>query len=231
MTRVRTLTLAGILAALAPSETAAQSEVLSDGPRSLRHGVHSLGIWIGLARNSPDLQQLGHTPGRDLSIVAVRSTWVIAASRHAALAYTVDAFPAVLFSMPVERDRTRSDPCEDSNRRCQPDPAQAHTPDRAVYGAGVSPIGMQLDLRPERFLQLQVGASGGILLFTDRVPISQGNRLNFTGDLGAAVSIVRSSGLGVSLGYRFHHLSNGGLGEANPGVAFHMLVAGLRWRH
>jgi opacity protein-like surface antigen len=63
------------------------------------------------------------------------------------------------------------------------------------------------------------------------VPTDLGKQFNFTFDVGAGVQVVLTSNLLLTVGYRYHHLSNGFRGQINPGVdasLFHFGVAMAR---
>jgi hypothetical protein len=89
-------------------------------------------------------------------------------------------------------------------------------------------LGIELTLRRASRVRIHAGASGGAMLFSRAVPLEPASHFNFTADAGAGVTIATRSGHGLMLGYRFHHISNGGLAPWNPAVASHMLVVGAR---
>src|SRR5260221_10724103 len=96
-----------------------------------------------------------------------------------------------------------------------------------VYGAGLDPLGLSMHLGKGRWRPFW-NVNGGLRMFADRVPIPRGTRFNFTADIGVGVCRIASSGFGVSIGLDLHHVSNGNLGEKNPGVNFLLLAVGLR---
>lgn len=85
-----------------------------------------------------------------------------------------------------------------------------------VFGWGVDPVGLGLR-RGRAYLE----GRGGIRWFRDPIPVLKGERLNFTFDLEAGVRVK-----GWKLGVGFHHVSNAGRGERNPGVNYLMGVVG-----
>ena len=93
-----------------------------------------------------------------------------------------------------------------------------------AYGAGLDPLGLAFHLdrgvwRPFATIR------GGFRIFDRNVPNPRGTRFNFVADLGIGVRRRVGSSLWVSLEVDLHHVSNGGLGEANPGV--NSIVVGL----
>jgi hypothetical protein len=63
---------------------------------------------------------------------------------------------------------------------------------------------------------------GGGLLWTDqKFPLNWGrdtSAVNFTPQVGGGVNIFRSPRQNVSLGFKFIHISNAGLGSENPAM-------------
>jgi lipid A 3-O-deacylase PagL len=106
-------------------------------------------------------------------------------------------------------------------------PSSGQPPGRStVYGAGINPLGLSMRFghgpwRP--FWNL----SGGVRMFADRVPVPRGTNFNFTADVGVGVYRPLSSRLAVTIGLDLHHVSNGNLGEKNPGVNYLLLTMGF----
>ena len=102
-------------------------------------------------------------------------------------------------------------------------------PNRSVYSGGVEPIGLQLNFRNNRRFQPFVSAAGGFLYFTEQVPVTHSSQYNFTFSFGGGVEIF-SSRKSLLLGYRYHHISNGGTAARNPGIDLQMLSCGFSFR-
>jgi len=99
-----------------------------------------------------------------------------------------------------------------------------------VFGAGVEGIGLVAHLGRSDRWQPYVSAVGGVRLFEQPVPDPRGIRFNFSADLGAGVAFRVGPAHRVALGVVLHHLSNGGLGSANPSFnAFDITVSVGRW--
>ena len=99
-----------------------------------------------------------------------------------------------------------------------------------VFGAGVDGIGLVAHLGRSDRWQPYVSAVGGVRLFEQPVPDPRGIRFNFSADLGAGVAFRVGPAHRVALGVVLHHLSNGGLGSANPSFnGFDMTVSVGRW--
>ena len=85
-----------------------------------------------------------------------------------------------------------------------------------VFGAGVDGLGLTARLRGRSRWQPYVAVVGGVRLFEEPVPNPRGTRFNFSADLGAGVALRLAPRRWVAVGVALHHLSNGGLGSANP---------------
>lgn len=95
-----------------------------------------------------------------------------------------------------------------------------------AFGAGVDGIGLVARFGSSERWQPYVGVVGGIRLFDSRVPDPRGIRFNFSADLGAGVAFRAAAGRRFAVGVALHHLSNAGLGSANPSFnGFDMTVS------
>src|SRR6266404_9583755 len=93
----------------------------------LEKGMNEFGIWGGGSPNSPTL--IGTTKDARFVIVGIRYARVLAASKRIAFEYTLDLIPLVITSQPPSVFTT------DFTSAAR----------RSIYGAGLSPIGFQLD--------------------------------------------------------------------------------------
>jgi Lipid A 3-O-deacylase (PagL) len=99
-----------------------------------------------------------------------------------------------------------------------------------AFGAGVDGIGLVGHLGRSDRWQPYVGVVGGVRLFERPVPDPRGIRFNFSADLGAGVAFRAAQAHMVAVGVALHHLSNGGLGSANPSFnGLDMTVSVGRW--
>lgn len=68
----------------------------------------------------------------------------------------------------------------------------------------------------------------GLLGTNEKVPPGE-TRLNFTPQGGVGVQASIRPRFFIDLEYRFHHISNNGRTESNPGINSHLLLVGLSW--
>jgi len=96
-----------------------------------------------------------------------------------------------------------------------------------VYGAGITPAGVQLYGNVTRMVSLFGNLAGGVAWFTRDMPVPDARRLNFLVDVGGGLRVARSSGNAVLLGFKFHHMSNANRGRQNPGIDGNVVYLGL----
>lgn len=172
-----------------------------DLPSGLTKGVSELGVWGGIAFGATTAfggLSEEQARGRGSLIVAGRYGRVVATVRGLAIEYVLEVIPMeVAFHSLVGR--------RGSGMRGD------------VYGAGISPLGLTVGLKHGRVRPF-VGFGGGLIAFTDAVPLPETRRLDFTADFSGGVSIPTRHRRAVLLGARFHHISNGGRASPNRGL-------------
>ena len=89
---------------------------------------------------------------------------------------------------------------------------------RWTIGEAISPVGMQWNFFPRRKTQVFFEGHGGYMYSTQQIPIVQSGSFNFTFDLGAGFEVYRSESRSVRAEFRYHHISNHGTAEFNPGI-------------
>lgn len=171
-------------------------------------------FWSG--GNFADGHIIGFSQGRQLIPIGLVWAPVLARHRHFTIRYRIDAIPAAFLH----------------DYRLVP-PKQLTLPGmRWVYGAGLSPVGTQIDFRPRARLRPFFEVTGGFLYFSSKVLAYGGTQFNFTIAPGAGVHIALSPRTALILGYKYHHMSNADLNHDNPGVDSQELYCGLglfRW--
>ena len=96
-----------------------------------------------------------------------------------------------------------------------------------AYGAGGSPIGVQLNFVHFRRVEPFFTSGGGFLYFNHRM-FGTTQQFNFTAQFGGGVQLFTSSRrAAIDLGYEYHHISNANLANQNPGLDSQMLFVGL----
>ena len=201
-----------------------------------RSHARTIEIWGGLASNSPRWGLLGAAPQMNLALAAVRFAQVVGEpavlGSGTRLEYTFDLIPVARLSTPFRSALGTGAPCPRSDLCVFPQVDQSGRlfPDGSALGFGFNAAGLTARFRPDRTVSPTVGFAVGALYFDRQVPTTRATRFNFTASGEAGLRIGPPDGLGVTITYRFHHLSNAGTSEENPGVASHLVTLGFRFR-
>jgi opacity protein-like surface antigen len=175
---------------------------------------NEFGVWGG---GSPTSNVwIGKSPNRQFFLTGLRYGRVLLSGANMSLKYTVDVNPAAFL------DQT------DFHflRTLSGGGLLFKRDHHYVYGAGASPIGLQLNFREHHRYQPYVNGSIGMLYFSRDVPVAQASHFNFAADWGGGVQIFLRPQRALSLGYRYHHFSNNLLGHFNPGVDSNLIYIG-----
>ncbi len=230
---------------LIPKGTFAQRHVPSSDFRTeaFREGGNEYEIWSGYSGSS--LQWIGKTEGRRLFMAGFGWRRVILANNSVAWKFTVDTVPIALVSQPTivesSPNFTGTPPnlvfsgCTGpqqtfevvNNLAGQDLGPCAHASRRITRGIGLEPVGFDFNFRRRHRIQPVAGINGGFLKFPRDVPISNSNSFNFTFSLRGALQIFTSESRSLTIGYRFHHISNANTGNPfNPGIDSNFIYAG-----
>ena len=172
------------------------------GSYALRKGTNEFGVWAG---GSPDSNvAIGKTPDTSLALLALRYGRVLGDWDCGSLQYTLDIIPAagVFTSASVRRDN-------------------------AIYGFGLSPLGLKFNFGQQSWVKPFIGASVGFLYFSDDVPVPHSSRFNFTPEVGLGVQFFTTPRHSITIGYKYHHISNGYTHQTNPGLDSNVIYAGF----
>src|SRR5215203_2632203 len=180
----------------------------SDNPFLLKRGDNEFGFWGGASPKATTIfggLRDDEAEDRNFVIAALRYGRTLAATDKVALQYTLDSIPLALATGTIV-SRTTSPGGVETFRR------------ETAYGAGVTPLGLQLDFANGAKLHPFVHINGGLLWFNKSVPIEDAGKLALVGEAGGGVRVFMSEKRAVSLGVRFHHISNGDRTGSNRGL-------------
>lgn len=171
---------------------------------------NEFGIFAGY---SPvNVQGIGITSDRDLFLLNLQYARVLGTTENTTIKYTAGLVPVAFVNQPAEL--------------FQPSTGPAYVlPSKRIYGGGVDPIGFQWNFRRQRAWQPFLNTQGGFLYFTDQVPVPESSQFNFTFSFGAGVQVFRGT-RSLTLGYKFHHISNAQTGHYNPGIDSNLFYVG-----
>ena len=189
----------------------------SDNPFVLERGDNEFGFWGGFSPAATTIFGGLHedeAEDRKFFIAALHYGRTLAANDHLALQYAADIVPAA-FATGTIVSRTTS-------------PSGVTTFEReTAYGAGVTPLGLQLDFANGAKVHPFVHVNGGLLYFNKSVPIEDAGQFAWVGEAGGGVRIFTSERRAVNIGVRFHHISNGDRQGSNRGLNQFIIYAGF----
>jgi len=195
----------------------ASAPVVNDdhAPYTLKKGDNEFGFWGGASFKATTIfEGLSDAEARDrrFFIAAFRYGRTLVANNSLALQYTVDAVPLAVATGNITS--TTVGPVTTFQRK-------------TAYGAGLTPIGFQLDFANGSRVHPFVHVNGGFLVFNNPVPLPDAGRFAFVGEAGTGVRIFTSERRAVTLGLRFHHVSNGDRSGSNRGLNNFVIYAGF----
>jgi len=179
---------------------------------------HEFQFFAGYSPQSSTL--IGTTVDRRFALAGFSYSYTCWSSAKVSLAYTAGVLPVAVLFEPSEYfydDVSRTG----SIRR--------FSPSHAVYGVGVTPIGLTADFLRTRKLHPFFQADGGIIASTEPIPANVANAtgLNFLFDFGGGAQWRLDKRHAIKLGYKFLHISNAGTTSANPGVDNNVFYVGF----
>ena len=207
-------------AAINNSSENVSSQTASSSPYRLKKGDNELGFWSGGSFSATTMfggLKEDEARGRGLFLAALRYGRTLAATKNTALQYTLDAIPIALAVGNLV-----------GNVQPAANGSFATTARReTTYGAGVTPLGLQADFRNSHHIKPFLHVNGGLLIFTKPVPLPDSGKFSYVGEAGTGVRIFTSDRRAVTLGFRFHHISNGNRSGSNRGLNEFVIYAGF----
>jgi len=189
----------------------------TDDPYTLERGDNEFGFWAGFSPKATTIFAGLHddeAEDRKFFIAGLRYGRTLAANDKLALQYTFDAVP-VAIATGVIVARTTSPSGVDTFQR------------ETAYGAGLTPLGLQLDFANGAKVHPYIHVNGGFLYFNKQVPIEDSGHFAFVGEAGGGVRIFTSERRAVNIGVKFHHISNGNRAGSNRGLNQFVIYAGF----
>jgi Lipid A 3-O-deacylase (PagL) len=189
----------------------------NDNPFLLKRGDNELGFWGGFSPKATTIFEglrEDEAEDRKFFIAAFRYGRTLAANDSLALQYTLDAVPIAVATGTII-SRTVSIAGVTTFQR------------ETAYGAGITPLGLQLDFANGSKVHPFVHINGGFLYFNKSMPIEDSGQFQFVGEAGGGVRIFTSERRAVNIGVRFHHISNGDRSGSNRGLNNFVIYAGF----
>jgi hypothetical protein len=188
----------------------------TDAPYTLEKGDNEFGFWAGGAFAATTVfggLTDAEAADRKFFIAAFRYGRTLYANNSVAVQYTFDAIPVA-----VATGNIRSVTTVGPGTTFQRD---------TTYGAGITPLGLQLDFANGSKVHPFVHVNGGLLVFNQSMPLPDAGSLALVGETGGGVRIFTSERRAVILGVRFHHISNGDRSGSNRGLNQFIIYGGF----
>ena len=188
----------------------------TDNPFLLKRGDNEFGFWGGFSPAATTIFGGLHddeAADRKFFIAAFRYGRTLAAAHGLALQYTLDAVPVAVATGTIV-SRTTVGNVTTFQRE-------------TAYGGGITPLGLQLDFRNGSKVHPFAHVNGGLLWFNKSVPIEDAGSFAYVGEAGGGVRIFTSEKRAVTLGVRFHHISNGDRQGSNRGLNQFVIYGGF----
>lgn len=200
------------------------SPLVAQEPRlaPLAMGDRFLEANAGFSWYSPRGGGWGLITNRRVYLTGVRSEWVIEARGRLAWSYVVEWVPLAVVERTSSRETIECYPVPEGSL-CEVDRSA-----RVAVGTGLAPFGLKMYVNPSGSTRFFANASAGMIAFSTDVPVYNSRRLNYMLDYGGGVDLVRRDGRAVTIGYRFHHISNAASGRVNPGLDANVIYLGFR---
>ena len=183
--------------------------------RDQQQFTQEFGFWSGYAWTSPE--NIGVSPDRKFFSLNAKYSIVVLNSSHTSLRWVSEVVPVAILHQPTQ---TYYDP-----RLGGTYTQQANT----RFAFGVTPLGLQFNVLRHRKVQPFADIHGGMLVFNHAVPVPNARAFNFTFNFGGGVEIFTSERNSLTIGFKYHHLSNNETAPANPGVDSPMAYIGYSW--
>lgn len=170
-----------------------------------RPAVHEFQVWGGYSFYSSN-GIWGKTPDSQLGIMGLRYNRKLFRIEYHILEYSLDFNLFAKYVYP-EFNRTRER--------------------TSISGVGLAPAGFQFNFNSKKTIQPFLKTSAGFLYLSEPFPDDRGIQFNFTLELGGGLEFMLSPHSSFTVGYKYHHMSNGEIGYINPGVDSNMFYAGV----
>ncbi len=182
----------------------------------LAKGDNEFGFWGGGSFSATTIfggLTEAEASDRKFLIAAFRYGRTLAANESMALQYPLDAIPLAVATGNIAKVTT-VDPVTTFRRE-------------TAYGAGLTPLGLQLDFANGSRVHPFIHVNGGGLIFNQSVPLPDAGRFAFLGEAGGGLRVFISDRRAVTRGVRFHHISNGDRSGSNRGLNQFVIYGGF----
>lgn len=180
------------------------------------------GGYLGGARHSP-VGRWGLIPDRDHVIVGLHGSATVFELGRLGLAYAPELVPLLLIT-PNPKYATAVRVVNGTPQRVVVERGSG-----PVWGAGLAPLGIEVDMELDRRWSAYGAAAVGAVWFTRDVPVANSRDMNYTFQFGGGLLWEYHPGRWIRCGYQYHHLSNLDSAPENPGLDGNVIYVGWQW--
>lgn len=196
---------------------------------ALRVKGWEIGPYLGVGRHSlvDTSLDLGLTPDRDHVFIGLHFTRELASPHNVVIAYAPEVVPLLIITNTPKYVTGQYHYSAVCGPGCGATAYVISVIREPVAGFAVSPIGLESRFPVRERWNLYATGAAGSVWFTRPVPDMLGRRFNFTFEIGTGVRWSYSSRTSLRLGFKFHHLSNAGTAQRNPGIDGAIFMVGF----
>jgi opacity protein-like surface antigen len=188
-------------------------------------GANEYQVWGGYSPDS--LTWIGKSEARRLFMAGAGWRRVILATDRVAWKFTVDIVPIALVSQPTLGGMETVQDAKKVLAECQAAGLSCGSVGRrTTYGVGFAPVGFEFNFRRRHRVQPVAAINAGLLRFSRDVPVAGSMQTNFTFSWAGGLQIFTGESQSLTIGYRFHHISNANSGTFNPGIDSNFIYLG-----
>ena len=188
-------------AACFSQETRRAAERAREDRVRLRRGTNEFGGWIGYSPFSFVLK--GTSQDRRLLLIDLQYARTLFVTRPLTFKYTAEVVPLALEFQPTQVYTVGGKPLVN--------------PGGTLYAAGANPIGLQGNIG-SKWIQPFGSGSLGFLYFNRQMPVIGSSQFNYNITIGFGAQFFPRAGRSFTVGWKYHHLSNGDQARFNPGL-------------
>jgi len=176
-------------------------------PTEAAHRMH-WGFWLAGSDTTPAI--LSRVP-RKFGIAAIQMSEDLLVTPLIRLEYTCDFIPVLIVHQPHESRLAYLGPGALE---------QINQTDKSIWGMGVAPMGLRLNLGTNHSLFPFLALSTGGAYTTEKIPyqIPGGTSFNFLFQMGGGLRWKMTPKQDLLFGFSWWHISNGRIAVVNPGV-------------
>lgn len=176
-------------------------------------------VWVAGTGHAPESNNPGSPNSRALVLAGVERSFPIAAGAWGRLTTSPALLPGVYTT---HNYRGEHGACPVLTN-CTVDVSYA------AFGVGALPLALRYWSPSLGRVSVGLRGDAGGVYCTHSIPYSADTHFNFAAQYGGDLAVRATRRTSGVVGYRHLHLSNGGLGDGNPGIDARFITLGVQW--